>query len=138
MAFEQLASLKQNRTEFGQEVEVRARDWLDSQPGWRLLAQNFRTRSGEIDLIYEHHRYGDERGGRRLRLELVFVEVRARAPDGLVSGLESVGPGKQQRLVRAARTFLARYRGGALAARFDVLDWNGRRFQRVENAFHGV
>jgi putative endonuclease len=137
MAFEKLASLKQNRTQFGQEVEVRVREWLGSQSGWRLLAQNFRTRAGEIDLIYEHLRSEEGRGPPAPRLELVFVEVRARAPDGLVSGIESVGPAKQQKLIRVARAYLSRYRGKARAARFDVVDWNGRRFQRVENAFDG-
>jgi putative endonuclease len=135
MAFEKLAKSIQNRTQFGQEIEHKAAAWLDAEPGWRKLGQNFRTKAGELDLIYEHRRRVETPQGLRVRLELVFVEVRARAPDGIVTGFESVGEGKRQKLVLAARAYLSRYRGRAVAVRFDVVDWNGRRFERLENAF---
>jgi putative endonuclease len=82
--------------------------------GWRIVARNVRTASGEIDLI---------------ALEgstLVFVEVKAGRRDAL-SGPErpahAVGPRKQRRLRRLAREWLAQRRGpsGVSGYRFDVV-----------------
>lgn len=66
--------------------------------GWRVLARNWRTKGGELDLVAL-------RDG-----ALRIVEVRARA-DGLVDGLDSVGHRKRQRLVHAAEAYLQRHRG---------------------------
>lgn len=68
-----------------------ARD-LESQ-GWTVLARNFRSDGGELDLVVE--RDGVVR----------IVEVKARE-DGL-DALEAVGPVKQRRLRAAAEAWLA-------------------------------
>jgi putative endonuclease len=82
--------------------------------GWRIVARNVRTASGEIDLI---------------ALEgstLVFVEVKA-GRAGARSGPErpalAVGPRKQLKLRRLAREWLAERRGpsGVSGYRFDVV-----------------
>jgi putative endonuclease len=82
--------------------------------GWRLVERNFRTRSGEIDLICLDGR------------TLVFVEVKA-GRKGSALGPErpahAVGPRKQLRLRRLAREWIAERRGPSAVAgyRFDVV-----------------
>jgi putative endonuclease len=82
--------------------------------GWRLVERNFRTRSGEIDLICLDGR------------TLVFVEVKA-GRQGALAGPErpafAVGRRKQLRLRRLAREWIAERRGpsGVAGYRFDVV-----------------
>ena len=64
------------------------------QRGYRILARNFRTRVGEMDLIAE-----DADG-------LAFVEVRTRRGDALGSPEESLTPRKRARLLTVAQEFL--------------------------------
>lgn len=80
--------------------EQRAETWLTAR-GLKLLTRNYSCRGGEIDLIMldDSGEYGPV---------LVFVEVRSRAPDARVGGLESVDGHKRRRLVHAARHFLAK------------------------------
>ncbi len=78
--------------------------------GLRLLARNVHARGGEIDLVMLDG------------ATLVFVEVRSRKARGLVGALESVTARKQQRLLSAARIFLARHpQHAARPCRFDVV-----------------
>lgn len=124
-----------DRGAVGREVEERAwRWWEENRPGARLVARNYLRRGGEIDLIVEERRM--PRGGRSPRLELVFVEVRARrGPGAWVTGVESVVHRKRSRIERTARVFMAAYRGQAKAVRFDVLSWDGHRFEHREAAW---
>jgi putative endonuclease len=91
--------------------------------GLRVLARNWRCRLGEIDLVAE------ERG------MLVFAEVRMRSGPGFGGAGESVTAAKRQRLVAAARLYLAR-RPDALC-RFDVflVDGAAANVQWIRNAF---
>lgn len=77
--------------------------------GYRIRERNYHTRWGEVDLIAEEGGY------------LVFVEVKTRR--SLRGGLprESVGPLKQQRLTRAAYSYLAAHRD-EMPCRFDVVE----------------
>lgn len=103
------------RQRLGRRAEEMVAARLRAQ-GWRLLARNFRTRSGELDLIALDGSV------------LVFVEVKA-GRDGSAYGPErpalAVGPRKQQRLRRLAREWLAeedRPRpSGVSGYRFDVV-----------------
>lgn len=90
--------------------------------GLRLLARNYRTRFGEIDLVAQE---GDM---------LVFVEVRARAGRAYGGAAASVDGIKQRRLVAAARHYLARL-GREPACRFDVVSWEGGRARWIRGAF---
>lgn len=110
----------------GSRIETEALEYFNQRRRIRVLALNYARRTGEIDLILE-----EERGG---RVELVFVEVRARENGALQSGIESVGLAKRLKLVRTARQFLVRYKGPASAIRFDILDWDGRGWAHLENA----
>ena len=76
--------------------------------GLEIVARNYRTRFGEIDLV--------ARDG----VSLVFVEVRLRSSMRFGGAAASVDWRKRQRLESAARHFLARL-GREPACRFDVV-----------------
>ena len=76
--------------------------------GLTILARNYRTRLGEIDLI--------ARDG----ATLVFVEVRMRANERCGGGAESIGWRKRARIEAAARQYLAHIRREP-PCRFDVV-----------------
>lgn len=97
----------------GDVFEDRALAHLE-RAGLKLVARNFRTRFGEIDLIM---RDGDV---------LVFVEVRYRRSRGFGSAADSVTASKQARLVRAAHGYLAAHpRHATHACRFDLVAFDG-------------
>lgn len=85
-----------------------AERYLLKQGHW-IIARNVRTRASEIDLVTLDGR------------TLVFVEVKTRSSKGRSSGLEAVDSEKQQRLSRAAASYLHRHQLDRQAARFDVL-----------------
>ncbi|MBX3725739.1 MAG: YraN family protein [Xanthomonadales bacterium] len=99
----------------GEPFEALACDHLQAA-GLRLLARNFATRHGEIDLVM---RDGDT---------LVFVEVRYRAGSGHGGGADSITAAKRGRLSTAAAQFLqANPRLATLPCRFDVVALGGPR-----------
>jgi len=63
--------------------------------GHRVLARNYKTQQGEIDLIVRRH------------TTISFVEVKARATRTLA--LEAIHPHQCRRIERAAEIFLARH-----------------------------
>jgi len=91
--------------------------------GLRVIERNWRCRRGEIDLIAE------ERG------TLVFAEVRMRSATLFGGAAESVTAAKKQRLVAAARLYLARRPDAS--CRFDVflVDGAPSHVQWIRNAF---
>ena len=96
------------RQRLGDLGEKAAEELLAGQ-GYRIVARKHRCPRGEVDLVVEQ---GDL---------LVFVEVRTRVTTAFGGPEETVGAVKQQRVVRAARDFLARWRGPPRGARFDVV-----------------
>ena len=93
----------------GYEYETLAAQWLENQ-GMRLLARNFRARTGEIDIIA------------RDREHLVFLEVRSRGNKRFNTAAGSVDRSKQKRILRTAQLFLQCHPGLAnLPCRFDVI-----------------
>ena len=105
----------------GGEAEDRAARFLARQ-GLAILARNYRTRLGEIDLVA---RDGDT---------LVFVEVRLRTSRACGGAAESVGSRKQRRIAAAARQYLARL-GREPACRFDVITLEEREPTWMRGAF---
>ena len=91
----------------GNAAEEAAANFLARQ-GLEIVARNYRTRMGEIDLV--------ARDG----ATLVFVEVRLRSSDRYGGGAESIGARKQRRIVAAARQYLSRLRREP-PCRFDVV-----------------
>jgi putative endonuclease len=109
---------------FGRRSEIDGAAYLRTL-GWKVVASGYRTREGEVDLIAWE---GDQ---------LVFVEVKARSA-GVPE--DAVGPSKRQRVARAARAYLARYRLHDVAYRFDILaitaeQGKAPRFELLRDAF---
>lgn len=75
--------------------------------GCEIKAQNYHSRFGEIDIIAQQDGW------------LLFVEVKARKCQSMVSPLEAVTPVKQKKLLLTARQYLAEH-PGPLQPRFDV------------------
>lgn len=93
--------------------------------GLQLIARNFRSRFGEIDLVMQDG------------VSLVFVEVRLRSKPDYGGAAASIDRRKQQRIIRTAQQYLA-----ALAeippCRFDAIlmdDEQGSNLQWLSNAF---
>ncbi|TAL83369.1 MAG: YraN family protein [Rhodanobacter sp.] len=82
--------------------------------GLRLLARNYTTRHGELDLVMYH---GET---------VVFVEVRYRKHAGYGNAAASVTATKQTRLILAAQHWLAAHpRYARSPCRFDVVSYDG-------------
>ncbi len=101
-----------------------------TQQGFKVVAQNFNTRLGEVDLIVQQGN------------TLVFVEVRQRQANSMVNALESITVAKQRKIGRAAAIFLQRHpHYQHFNCRFDVIACtlmaNGQReFEWIEAAFY--
>lgn len=76
---------------------------------FKLLATNYRTRFGEIDLIVYNSKF------------LVFVEVKLRKSDSFASAFEYVDHHKQNRLRTTAEMYLSE-NPTDLQPRFDVIE----------------
>jgi putative endonuclease len=96
--------------------------WLERR-GYRILARNWRCRSGEIDLVARHGTI------------TVFVEVKERRTSSHGQGVEAVGWGKRQRLIRAARLYAAAKGLSETDLRFDVVSLDGRDIRHEPGAF---
>lgn len=80
------------RARRGRDGETRAAGYL-MRRGWRVIARRWRGGGGEIDII--------ARRGRTIAL----CEVKARAERDALR--EPVSPGQRERMVRAARAYVA-------------------------------
>ena len=76
---------------------------------YKILATNYRSRFGEIDLVASNRRY------------LVFVEVKLRKSDQFASALEYVDSKKQSRIRTTAEIYLSEF-STDLQPRFDVIE----------------
>ena len=76
---------------------------------YKIIATNYRTRFGEIDLIAANRNF------------LVFVEVKLRKSDKFASAFEYVDVHKQERLRTTAGIYLSQHPTD-LQPRFDVIE----------------
>lgn len=112
----------------GNAAEALARKHLERQ-GLRLLAQNWRCRRGELDLVMLD---ADT---------VVFVEVRYRRHTAWGGAVESVDARKREKLTTAALHFLQQEaRWAKHPCRFDVIAINAEgnsppRLNWIQNAF---
>ncbi|OGW67786.1 MAG: YraN family protein [Nitrospirae bacterium RIFCSPLOWO2_02_FULL_62_14] len=112
---------------FGEAAESEAERYL-RRKGYRILARNARTPSGELDLIT------------RSGSVLVFVEVKARGSSTHGGAVGAVDGRKQARLVRLAAQYLARHQLRNQPCRFDVILCVGSEespavVEHIEHAF---
>lgn len=117
---------KQNNREIGSFQEQRAKAYLEAQ-GVNIIAQNFRCRSGEIDLIGRDGKY------------LVFVEVKYRKGGEGMLPEEAVNYTKQRKICRVADYYRYRYHiGEAAFIRYDVVALTEKEIRWHKNAFMHV
>jgi putative endonuclease len=99
------------------------------EKGWEIVETNWRTRSGELDVIA---RYGSQ---------LVIVEVRTTRSTRFGYGLESVDARKQQQVRKLALHYVHARGWHHLPIRFDVISVllsegdQPARIKHVEGAF---
>ncbi len=108
----------------GKDAEKIAASYLQKQ-SLTLLAQNYRCRFGEIDLIMQEND------------TLVFIEVRLRTQEAFGGAAASITSSKQAKLLRTARHYLAEINDQP-PCRFDVILFSGSNGQNIEwirNAF---
>ena len=105
----------------GAQAEQQAAHYLRQQ-GLKPVAQNYRSRFGEIDLIMQDG------------ATLVFVEVRLRRSANFGGAAASIDVHKQRRIIRTAQQYLA-----GLAhippCRFDAVLMDDSGVQWLKNAF---
>lgn len=92
------------------------------EKGYTILAANYRTRLGEIDIIARDGPY------------IAFVEVKARSETAIYAPREAVTAAKQRRLLKTAALYL-RQHPTDLQPRFDVIEIvtaDGKPMQAVE------
>lgn len=95
--------------------------------GYELLAANYRSRFGEIDIIAKKDSF------------VVFVEVKQRKNDVFAQAQEAVTYKKQQRIKATAELWLST-EDSQLQPRFDVIEVYGGmntepKINHIENAF---
>jgi putative endonuclease len=111
--------------DYGSAGEKQACDFL-TRRGCRILATNYRTRYGEIDIIARHGKI------------LCFVEVKSRQVELQGHPFEAVTLAKQRSISRAALLYLQEHEAGDVAVRFDVIAVRGSGTENIEwlpNAF---
>ena len=109
----------------GKEGEDRAARFLMKQ-GYRIIERNYRTRSGEIDLIALHEG------------AVVFIEVKTRTSNAFGAPELAVNPRKQQRMVKAALGYIKYNKLHQVPCRFDVVAITAtaeKEVELIQNAF---
>ena len=114
----------------GENGEKRVAEFLRKN-GFSVVKRNYQCRYGEIDIIAESKQY------------ILFVEVKTRKRDALISGMDAVDAHKQSRLVLAAQNYISKT-NCEKQPRFDVAEVTvfekpdgslGYSLKYLENAF---
>ena len=113
-------------TILGRQGEDAAAAFLQDH-GYEILARNFRTPRGEIDIIA------------RWEQSVIFVEVKTRRTERFGRPAAAVGYQKQQKIIQSARWFLRQRHLEECLCRFDVLEvyaaGKNWRFRHLQGAF---
>jgi putative endonuclease len=115
--------MSRNSVSLGKEGENRAVETLQAA-GMSIIARNFRSRQGEIDIIALDGEI------------LVFAEVKAWSRFGMESLAYSISQKKQLRIIETAKYFLSinrQYYGRAI--RFDVVFIGNEAVSHLASAF---
>lgn len=113
------------RRAFGDRGEAVAEAYL-LKKGYRVLARQFRTRFGEIDLVAQD---GDE---------VVFVEVKARKTSYFGYPEESVNSAKRRKMFKTAEAFLSTldqmpdYRFDVVAVEYETIPPTVTHYPNIE------
>lgn len=114
------------RIEKGKEGELLVAQYLQKN-GYRIIAQNYRKRFGEVDIIAQK------------KDTLAFVEVKWRH-DPLIDPAELISPSKQKKIISIAKHFLSQHNNVEIVCRFDAAlienNNNSIELRYIENAFN--
>jgi putative endonuclease len=114
------------KKKIGNKGEEIAAQYLENK-GYRILCRNWTYMKRELDIVAQNGN------------ELVFVEVKTRSADFIVSPAEAVTPKKQRLLVNAANMFV-QMNDLNFESRFDIVSVvyqnNSFRVEHIENAFY--
>lgn len=115
------------RKDLGNAGEAAALKYL-KDAGYTIVETNFRTRTGEIDIVA------------RDRESFVFAEVKTRTSRAFGRGVEAVDPVKQDRIVKVAEEWLYERGMGDVPVRFDVVEITrskrgGLKIELIKDAF---
>lgn len=105
----------------GAEGEKKAAKFLEKN-GYTILATNFRSKLGEIDIIAKKDN------------TTVFIEVKSRNENSYESAAGAVHPQKIRKLIKTANYWIA-LKGIEIDCRFDVIAINNNQLEHIENAF---
>lgn len=109
----------------GSAGEKAAVDYLKKKK-YKIISRNYQTYFGELDIICSYQSY------------IIFVEVKTRSDNYMVSGRDSVTRSKQKKVVKAAMQYLQSYKP-KLQPRFDVIEITVGKEKdsivHIENAF---
>ncbi len=112
-----------HKKQAGHDAEQRACQFLQTK-GLLLIAKNFRTVMGEIDLIM------------RDTDEVVFIEVRSRVKQSYGGAIESITLPKQKKILATALFFLQQRNWlDKINCRFDVIGICQDQLEWIPNAF---
>lgn len=115
--------MTQNNRKLGSRFEMEVAAFLEKN-GFTILEQNYRCRSGEIDLIARDGSY------------LVFVEVKYRRDASAGAALEAVDRRKAAQVRRTAQYYLYENRcPETTPSRFDVAAVDGGQITYIRDAF---
>ncbi len=109
----------------GKKGEDRAARFLNKK-GYKILERNYRTPSGELDLIALHQG------------AVVFIEVKTRTSDAFGAPELAVTPQKQRRMIKAALGYIKRKKFHQVPCRFDVVAISAaseKEIELIQNAF---
>ena len=99
-------SYDRNAAEIGRIGEEKVADYLKAK-GYIILKRNYKDRYGKVDIIAQNEE------------NIVFVEVKTRNKNAIVSGFEAVDLKKQRLIKNEAMMFTKRYKT-ELQPRIDV------------------
>lgn len=111
-----------NKRELGSVYEKLAGKYLEQQ-GYRILGYNFLCKQGEIDLIAKDDK------------TIVFVEVKYRKSNSMVSAVEAVNYPKQKKICKAANYYVYSKGYCNQPCRFDVIGFDGDEITHIKEAF---
>lgn len=119
--------INENNREKGSAYEELAASFF-IEKNYTILARNYRTKTGEIDLVAQDPHDGC----------IVFVEVKYRKSARKGQPFESVTSKKQQKIYRTAQWFIQEHGTGQYRKyRFDVLSILDGQITHIRNAFGG-
>jgi putative endonuclease len=100
--------MTKKRLKLGKLGEDEAAKFIKKQ-GYRILQTNYKTKSGEIDIIAEDKKV------------VAFIEVKTRTTGEYGSPLEAVNFHKQKKIIQVANQFLMNYKVENRECRFDIV-----------------